>query len=84
MSRPERKARGGGAASDQKNVSDPAGSDKSAKPVRVTVDLDQRDYDRLREFAYNERMTHADVLRALIGLLGESRVSQQVRKYGSQ
>lgn len=84
MSRTKRRARGGDATSDSRNVSDPGGSDRPAKPVRVTVDLDPRDYDTLRVFAFGERMTHADVLRALIGLLGEPRVSQQVRKYGSQ
>ncbi len=54
------------------------------KPVRVTVDLDPSDYDALRDFAHDARMTHTDVLRALVTLLGEDDVSQQVRKYAGQ
>ena len=49
------------------------------KPVRVTVDLDPMDYDDLREFAHRARMTHTDVLRALVKLLENSEVAQQVR-----
>jgi hypothetical protein len=50
------------------------------KPVRVTVDLDPGDYDALRDFAYGARMTHTDVMRSLVRLLGNRSVSQQVRK----
>lgn len=50
------------------------------KPVRVTVDLDTGDYDALRDFAHSERMTHTDVIRALVRLLDDDSVSQQVRK----
>jgi hypothetical protein len=50
------------------------------KPVRVTVDLDPGDYDVLRDFAHSERMTHTDILRALVKLLDDDSVSQQVRK----
>jgi|GEM_PF-2671738 len=54
------------------------------KPVRVTVDLEPSDYDALREFAHKARMSHADVLRALVSLLQEAGVAQQVRQYVSQ
>jgi len=54
------------------------------KPVRVTVDLEPSDYDALRDFAHEARMSHADVLRALVALLQEEDVAQQVRKYVSQ
>ncbi len=53
------------------------------KPVRVTVDLEPGDYEALRNFAYKARMSHADVLRALVDLLGEDGVAQQVRNYGT-
>jgi hypothetical protein len=49
------------------------------KPVRVTVDLEPTDYDALRDFAHEARMTHADVLRALVHLLDQTSVAQQVR-----
>lgn len=49
------------------------------KPTRVTVDLDPNDYDLLRDFAHSERMTHTDVIRALVRLLDDDSVSQQVR-----
>lgn len=39
------------------------------KPVRVTVDLDPDDYDALRDWAHFARMSHSDVLRALVQLL---------------
>ena len=54
------------------------------KPVRVTVDLDTGDYDALRDFAHSERMTHTDVIRALVRLLDDDSVSQQVRKSAGQ
>jgi len=54
------------------------------KPVRVTVDLTPSDYEALREFAHDARMSHADVLRALVSLLEDRKTSQQVRKYVSQ
>jgi hypothetical protein len=44
------------------------------KPVRVSVDLDPVAYDALRDWAHDARMTHADVLRALVGLLVEDAV----------
>lgn len=49
------------------------------KPVRVTVDLDPTDYDTLRDFAHRERMTHTDVIRALVRLQ-EPSVGQEVSK----
>ena len=54
------------------------------KPVRVTVDLEPSDYDALRDFAHEARMSHADVLRALVALLQEKDVAEQVRKYVSR
>jgi len=54
------------------------------KPVRVTVDLEPRDYDALRDFAHNARMSHADVLRALVKRLQDQDIAQQVRNYVSQ
>jgi len=54
------------------------------KPVRVTVDLEPSSYDALRDFAHAARMSHADVLRALVNLLDNQDVSQQVRNYVSQ
>jgi hypothetical protein len=54
------------------------------KPVRVTVDLEPSDYDALREFAHEARMSHADVLRGLVTLLQDAGVAQQVRRYVSQ
>jgi len=54
------------------------------KPVRVTVDLEPTSYDALRDFAHDARMSHADVLRALVGLLQDPEVDQQVRNYVSQ
>lgn len=51
-----------------------------AKPVRVTVDLDPADYDALRDWAHFARMSHADVMRALVRILVSDRsVDQQVR-----
>lgn len=44
----------------------PAGGEVRAKPVRVTVDLKPDDYDALREWAHTARMSHSDVLRALL------------------
>jgi len=84
MGRTQPKARRGGTQSEPRNMSQRSGTDRPAKPIRVTVDLEPGAYDVLRDFAHEERMTHADVLRALIGLLGEPRVAQQVREYGSQ
>ncbi len=49
------------------------------KPYRLTVDLTPADYDHLRNWAHAERMTHSDVLRALVKLLGNDSVAQQVR-----
>lgn len=54
------------------------------KPVRVTVDLDLIDYDILRDFAHTARMTHTDVLRVLVRLLQDDRVSQQVLNSANQ
>lgn len=84
MSQTGPKARRGSTQSEVGNLSGRGGRDTPVRPIRVTVDLDPGDYDTLRDFAHAERMTHADVLRALIGLLGEPRVAQQVRKYGTQ
>lgn len=49
------------------------------KPVRVTVDLVPHDYEALRDFAHEARMSHADVIRALIRLLQDRQVSTEVR-----
>jgi len=58
-----------------------ASAQGKAKPVQVTVDLDPADYDLLRDWAHDARMSHSDVLRALIHVLSrDTRVSQQVRK----
>lgn len=50
------------------------------KPVRVTVDLAPDDYDALRDWAHLARMSHSDVLRALLRLLvADERVAKAVR-----
>lgn len=54
------------------------------KRVRVTVDLDPLDYDVLRDFAHVARMSHADVMRALVRLLEEPDVAAEVRRYVTQ
>jgi hypothetical protein len=54
------------------------------RPVRVTVDLDLTDYDTLRDFAHDSRMTHTDVLRALIRMLKIEPIRQQVRRSGPE
>lgn len=59
------------------NDSSLAASDRQ-KPVRVTVDLDPADYDALRDFAHETRMTHTGVLRSLVRLLDSHSVRQQV------
>ena len=72
----DRLRRGGPAVQEARAVS----GGVRVKPVRVTVDLDPSDYDDLREFAHQSRMTHTDVLRALVKLLDDDDVAQQVRK----
>jgi hypothetical protein len=72
----DRLRRGGPAVQEARAVS----GGVRVKPVRVTVDLDPTDYEDLREFAHRERMTHTDVLRALVKLLDDSGVVQQIRK----
>lgn len=55
--------------------------DRSATPVRVTVDLNPSDYDALRDWAHFARMTHADVLRCLIRLLAaDEQIAARVRE----
>lgn len=50
------------------------------KPVRVTVDLAPDDYEALRDWAHLARMSHSDVLRALLRLLiADDRVAKAVR-----
>jgi hypothetical protein len=49
------------------------------KPYKLTVSLDPPDYDLLRDFAHNNRMTHNGVLRSLVRLLGDDGVARQVR-----
>lgn len=71
----DRLRRGGPAVQEARAVS----GGVRVKPVRVTVDLDPTDYDDLREFAHRARMTHTDVLRALVKLLENTDVAQQVR-----
>ena len=57
-----------------------AGAKPEDRPVRVTVDLAPADYDSLRDWAHFARMSHADVLRALVRLLvTDDSVDQQVR-----
>ena len=53
------------------------------RPVRVTVDLDLTDYDTLRDYAHEARMTHADVLRVLVRMLEKEPIRQQVCGFGS-
>lgn len=48
------------------------------KPIRITVDLDPRDHDALRDFAYVHRMTQTDVVRALVRMLDTPSVIRQV------
>lgn len=50
------------------------------RPVRVTVDLDPGDYDSLRDFAHQTRMSHSAIMRELIELLNQPSVSQQISK----
>jgi hypothetical protein len=57
--------------------------DARVKPVRVTVDFDPAVYDQLRQWAFAERMSHADVLRALVTLLEDPSVAKRVRSYGT-
>ena len=76
----DRLRRGGPAVQETRAVS----GGVRVKPVRVTVDLDPKDYDDLREFAHRERMTHADVLRILVQLLSSDEGVQQVRKSALQ
>ena len=49
------------------------------KPYRLTVDLEPADYEHLRDWAHQARMSHSDVLRALVKLLDDPSVAQQVR-----
>ncbi|HVE45890.1 MAG TPA: hypothetical protein VNA57_03965 [Acidimicrobiales bacterium] len=50
------------------------------KPVRVTVDLAPDDYEALRDWAHFARMSHSDVVRALLRLLiADDRVAKAVR-----
>jgi hypothetical protein len=72
----DRLRRGGPTVQETRSVS----GGVRVKPVRVTVDLDPKDYDDLREFAHRERMTHTDVLRTLVQLLAMDDVAHQVRK----
>ena len=71
----ERLRRGGPAVQPARTVS----GGVRVKPVRITVDLDPVDYDSLRDFAHVQRMTHTDVMRALVRLLSDDTVAQQVR-----
>jgi hypothetical protein len=53
------------------------------KPVRISVDLDPLAYDGLRDWAHEARMTHSDVLRALVELLIEDpAVAEKIRNRG--
>lgn len=63
----------------QSGVSRRATLGASVKPVRVTVDLVPLDYEALRNFAHDARMSHADVIRALIRLLQDASVATEVR-----
>lgn len=47
--------------------------------TRVTVDLDFADYEALREWSHGARMSHSDVLRALIRVLADDSISSRVR-----
>jgi hypothetical protein len=55
------------------------GGPARVKPYRITVDLDPADYEHLREWAHTEHATHSGVLRALVRLLHDESVAQQVR-----
>lgn len=50
--------------------------------TRVSVDLSAGDYDLLRNFAHTHRMKHVDVLRALLGLLDDTKVARRVSEFG--
>ena len=58
-----------------------ATSEGKQRPKRVTVDLDPVDYESLRGWAYQERMSHSDVLRSLVNLLtNDPEVASQIRR----
>lgn len=48
--------------------------------VALVGPLHPDDYDTLREFAFGARMTHTDVLRSLVRLLGSEEIGDQVRR----
>ena len=48
------------------------------RPVRVSVDLPPDEYTALRRYAFDAGMTHAGVVRALIGLLDDDDISRRV------
>lgn len=63
----------------QRSSSAPAAA-ASDKRTRVTVDLAPDDYEALRDWAHLARMSHSDVLRALLRLLvADERVAKAVR-----
>ena len=51
------------------------------KPYRLSIDLSPADYDKLRDWAHDARMSHMDVVRALVRLLDDPYVNQQVRNH---
>jgi hypothetical protein len=57
----------------------PASGPVRVKPYRLTVDLAPADYEHLRNWAHHAHMSHSDVLRALVKLLDDPSVGQQVR-----
>lgn len=51
-----------------------------AKPKRITVDLHPDDYEALREWAHLARMSHSDVVRALLRrLVADQALAEAVR-----
>lgn len=69
-----------GPPTEQPHAGPPLSGPVRVKPVRVTVDLGPNDYDTLRDFAHRERMTHTDVIRALVRLLDQPSVGEDVSK----
>jgi len=47
-------------------------------PVRVSAELAVGDYDRLRDFAHEHRLSHTEVMRRLVGLLDDPEVAARL------
>jgi hypothetical protein len=48
------------------------------KPWRLSLDLEPPDYELIRNFAHDRRMSHADVLRSLVKLLDDPAIAARV------